>query len=77
MILSTTAFYIRTYLRNLKFQEIFVFSFYWSMVEIFGLHLCEIYNMSKKITRVRKNLIYLGLLLCFRVVVSDDFFLRQ
>ena len=42
MILSLTAFNIRIYLRSVTFQEILVFSFYWPVVEVFGLRLCEI-----------------------------------
>ena len=42
MVLSITAFYIRIYLKSLKFKEILVLSFYWTVNKIFGLHLCEI-----------------------------------
>ena len=38
MVLSTIAFYIRIYLRNLAFQETFVFSFYLLVVEVYELH---------------------------------------
>ena len=42
MVLILTAFYIRIYLRSLTFQTILVNYFYWKVVEVFGLHLCEI-----------------------------------
>ena len=42
MVLSITAFYIRIYLRNLRFHEFLVFFFYETVVKVFGLHLCEI-----------------------------------
>ena len=42
LVLSIIAFYTRIYLRSLTFQEILVFSFYWTVVEVFGLHVSEI-----------------------------------
>ena len=73
MVLTITAFYIRIYLRNLTFQENLVFSFYWTVVKVFVREI----KCPKNFTRVRKNVIYPGLLSGFCVVISDDIFLRQ
>ena len=86
MTLSLTAFNIRIYLRSLTFQEILVFSFYWPVVEVFSIASMRDFNgvivfvsiiFPRSVKHLRKKVIYPGLLSCFRVVISDDIFLRQ